>query len=81
MTRGQKVFRRQKGQSIADYDLRDDLRNRNSGAVNAALAVGCPVCDAEPGEDCHNVANDLPLPRQRIVHFCRVPVSHARRIT
>jgi hypothetical protein len=72
------MFRRKKGRSIAEYEVRDDLRNRGSVVVGAALAVGCPVCEAEPGDDCHNVADDLPLPRQRIVHFCRVPVSHGR---
>ena len=75
------MFRHQKRRSIADYDTLDALRNRSSVAVNAALVLSCPVCEAEPGDDCRNVANDLPLPRQRIVHFCRVPVSRVRRIT
>jgi hypothetical protein len=63
---------------VADDDVRDDLRNRGSVAVKVALAVGCPVCEVEPGEDCHNVADDSPLPRKRLVHFCRVSDSHGR---
>jgi hypothetical protein len=64
---------------VAGHDVGDDLRNRSSVTVNVALAVGCPVCEVEPGQDCHNVADDLPLPRKRIVHFCRVPDSTGGR--
>ena len=66
-------------ESLSGYDPRNDLRNRDSAAVKAALAVSCQVCGAGPGEDCQNLTNNLRLPRQRIVHFCRVPGSHQRR--
>lgn len=66
-------------ESVSEYDPRNDLRNRDSAAVKAALAVGCQVCEAGPGEDCRNLTNDFGLPRQRIVHFCRVPGSRRRR--
>jgi Protein of unknown function (DUF3349) len=62
-------------ESMSEYDL----RNRDSAAVKAALATSCQVCEAGLGEDCQNLTNDFRLPRQRIVHFCRVPVSHGRR--
>jgi hypothetical protein len=58
---------------VLEDDPREDLRDRGSAAVKAALAVVCPVCEAGPGEGCQNLADDLRLPRQRIVHFCRVP--------
>jgi len=61
--------------SVSEYDL----RNRDSAGVKAALAVSCQVCEAGPGEECQNLTNDFRLPRQRIVHFSRVPVSHQRR--
>ncbi len=66
-------------ESVSECDPRNDLRNRDSAAVKAALAVSCQVCEAGPGEDCQNLTNDFRLPRQRIVHFCRVPGSHRRR--
>ena len=66
-------------ESVSEYDPRADLRNRDSAAVKAALAVSCQVCEAGLGEDCQNLTNGLRLPLQRIVHFCRVPVSHRRR--
>lgn len=69
------MFRCHTGQSVSEYDRWDDLRNRDSFAVKAALVVGCQVCEAGPGEDCQNLTNDFRLPAQRIVHFLRVPVS------
>ena len=66
-------------ESVSEYDPRADLRNRDSAAVKAALAVSCQVCEAGLGEDCQNLTNGCRLPLQRIVHFCRVPVSHRRR--
>ena len=66
-------------ESVSEYDLLDDLRNRDSAGVKAALAVSCQVCEAGPGEDCRNLTNDFRLPRQRIVHFSRVPHSHRWR--
>jgi hypothetical protein len=66
---------------VADDGVCDDLHNRGSVAVKVALTRGCPVCEAEPGNDCHNLANDFPLPRQRLVHFCRASDSNRGRIS
>jgi hypothetical protein len=68
------------GQLVSEDDPREDLRDRGSAAVKAALAVGCQVCEAGPGEDCKNLTGDFRLPRQRIVHFCRVPFPTAADI-
>ena len=61
-------------ESVSEYDPRNDLRNRDSAAVKAALAVSCQVCEAGPGEDCQNLTNDFRLPGQRIVHFNQVSI-------
>ena len=37
-------------ESVSEYDPRDDLRNRDSAAVKAALAVSCQVCEAGLGK-------------------------------
>ncbi len=73
------MFRRHSGQSVSEDDPWDDLRNRDSAAVKAALVVSCQVCEAGPGEDCQNLTNDFRLPGQRIVHFLRVPRFHQWR--
>ena len=48
-------------ESASEYDPRADLRNRDSAAVKAALAVSCQVCEAGLGEDCQNLTNGFRL--------------------
>lgn len=48
-----------------------ELGNRDSATVQAALTRRCEVCHAQPGTDCTNTINTgAPLPG-RLVHFSR----------
>jgi hypothetical protein len=49
----------------------EELNDRGSATVQAALTRKCEVCRAKPGEDCTNMPiNHSPL-QLRIVHYAR----------
>jgi hypothetical protein len=48
----------------------DELGNRDSATVQAALSRTCDLCGAQPGFDCTNLTNGFPL-QLRLVHYMR----------